>query len=228
MPILHDDELGDITLVRRTLASHIRAKIAPNGAIVITAPPGTPMAFVRLFLRSSRAQLRSLRDQHLAAFSYRESQPIGKRHRLIVEHGPTSVTTTGTSIIVRTPDEVTLASASFQQRIRRAVITALQKEAKSYLPRRLRHLADEHQFSYKTTRIMHASSRWGSCSSRGTISLNIALMKLPLELIDYVLIHELCHTRHMNHSAAFWREVAAIDLQYDTHRQLLKSHTPYV
>ncbi|MDO4780887.1 MAG: SprT family zinc-dependent metalloprotease [Candidatus Saccharibacteria bacterium] len=228
MPILHDDKLGDITLVRRVLASRIRAKIAPNGTITITAPQGTPTALVRLFLRSSRRQLQSLIDQHQAAFSYRKSQPIGKSHRLLIEHGPTLVTTTGTSIVVRAPDEAALTSAPFQQRIRRAVIAALQKEAKSYLPRRLRHLADEHQFLYKTTRIMHASSRWGSCSSRGTISLNIALMTLPFELIDYVLIHELCHTRHMDHSAAFWREVAAIDPRYKTHRQLLKSHTPYV
>jgi len=92
----------------------------------------------------------------------------------------------------------------------------------------LSFLAEEHGFSFKRTKITHASSRWGSCSSAGTISLNIGLMNLPFELIDYVIIHELCHTRHMNHSASFWREVAQFDPSYKIHRAELKKYSPHI
>ena len=112
--------------------------------------------------------------------------------------------------------------------IRSKILAALRKEAKSYLPRRLSFLAEEHGFSFARSKITHSSSRWGSCSSSGTISLNIGMMNLPFELIDYVIIHELCHTRHMNHSTKFWDEVYKFDPQYKMHRNELKKYSPYI
>ena len=75
---------------------------------------------------------------------------------------------------------------------------------------------------------MHANTRWGSCSSRGTISLNIGLMKVPEVLIDYVILHELAHLNHMDHSEAFWQEVSEHDPQYRLHRKRLKQFSPGV
>ena len=145
-----------------------------------------------------------------------------------MEQGEPAVKTVGTSIIINARDDQDFADPIFQQSIRDHVVKALRKEAKSYLPRRLKFLAEQHDFHYDKTRLTHSSSRWGSCSSNGTISLNIALMNIPFELLDYVLIHELCHTRQMNHSSAFWREVAAIDPHYKRHRDALKKYTPHV
>lgn len=161
---------------------------------------------------------------------YQDDQQIGKSHSLVIQsgQGQPSITTQGTKILVNLPAGSDIRDASTQSSIRSHILKALRKEAKSYLPRRLSYLAEQHGFSYNTTKLTHASSRWGSCSSSGTISMNISLMRLPFELIDYVLIHELCHTRHMNHSDEFWGLVARFDPEFEQHRRELKKHTPSI
>lgn len=103
----------------------------------------------------------------------------------------------------------------------------LRKRAAAYFPRRLSWLAEQHGFTYRTIRFSSAETRWGSCSSSGTISLNIWLMTLPLELIDYVLVHELSHTRHMNHGKDFWTTVERCMADYKLQRRRLKQYNPH-
>ena len=214
------------------MARQVSLKIAPNGQLRISLPTYTPLLAAKMLIKSSRPRIRKLLAEHQQGHDYTHDQPIGKSHHLIIETQPTltepTIKCSGTRILVKLPPGTNITTPAIQQRIREVIITALRKEAKSYLPRRLKFLAEEHGFSYQTVKLTHASSRWGSCSSRGTISLNIALMNLPFELLDYVLIHELAHTRQMNHSDAFWQEVAAIDLAYKAHRAALKNHTPHV
>ena len=82
--------------------------------------------------------------------------------------------------------------------------TALKRKAQSALPVRLAELARLHGFQYSGVTIRKSRSRWGSCSTKKTISLSLYLMLLPAHLIEYVLLHELCHTIQMNHGPAFW------------------------
>lgn len=80
----------------------------------------------------------------------------------------------------------------------------LRKQAKEYLPQRLELLASKYGFSYNSVKITKSKGRWGSCSSKKNINLSLYLMKLPPYLIDYVILHELCHTKEMNHGPQFW------------------------
>jgi predicted metal-dependent hydrolase len=80
----------------------------------------------------------------------------------------------------------------------------LRARAKQYLPAEMQRLAQLHGFQYKQVKVRKSKTRWGSCSSKGIINLSFYLTLLPLHLIEYVLLHELCHTVEMNHSAAFW------------------------
>lgn len=114
------------------------------------------------------------------------------------------------------------------QRARDAKKKLLTKKAKEYLPYRLDYFAKLYGYNYVRLRFSHANTRWGSCSSNGTISLNIGLMQVPEPLRDYVLLHELAHLNHMNHSPAFWSEVAAHDPKYKDHRKKLKLFSPGV
>lgn len=114
------------------------------------------------------------------------------------------------------------------QRARDAKKKLLMKHAKEYLPYRLDYYAKRYGYSYDKLRFSHANTRWGSCSSNRTISLNIGLMQIPEPLRDYVIIHELAHLNHMNHSAEFWAEVAEHDPHYKEHRKKLKLFNPSV
>lgn len=84
-----------------------------------------------------------------------------------------------------------------------AYVEELRRQAKAYLPGRLRELANLYGFQYNTLRIKHNSSNWGSCSSKGNINLNLNLMRVPQDLQDYVMLHELCHLKYLNHSPQF-------------------------
>ncbi len=104
----------------------------------------------------------------------------------------------------------------------------LMKKAREYLPYRLEYFAKLYGYSYEKCRLSHANTRWGSCSSNRTISLNIGLMKVPEELRDYVILHELAHLNHMDHSKAFWSEVGTHDPKYKIHEKKLKMFSPGV
>ena len=77
---------------------------------------------------------------------------------------------------------------------------------------------------YNSITVRDQKSRWGSCSSRGTLSFNYRLIFAPPAVLDYVVVHELCHLTHMNHSKDFWRKVASVMPEYKVHRQWLKDH----
>jgi predicted metal-dependent hydrolase len=84
-----------------------------------------------------------------------------------------------------------------------AEIESLRRQAKSELPPRLSVLAARYGFTYNRVTIKHNATNWGSCSSKGNINLNLNIVRLPRILQDYVLLHELCHLRHLDHGYAF-------------------------
>ncbi|MBQ3433312.1 M48 family metallopeptidase [Candidatus Saccharibacteria bacterium] len=113
-----------------------------------------------------------------------------------------------------------------EQRARDYQKKQLMKKAREYLPYRLDYYAKLYGYSYDKCRLSHANTRWGSCSSNRTISLNIGLMKVPEVLRDYVILHELAHLNHMDHSKAFWAEVGSHDKNYKNHEKKLKLFSP--
>jgi predicted metal-dependent hydrolase len=231
MPTMQDEEFGVITLRRSARASHVRIRVAPDGRLRASLPLYAPVFLVKRLIKSSREELRKLLAEHHGESSYESGMQIGKSHTLLVRPTNNQIATAkrhGQQIVVSLPTQKTLEDPTIIRIVRDGVIEALRLEAKSYLPKRLAFLAEKHDFTYEKVRFSHSSGRWGSCSSNGTISLNIALMKLPFELIDYVLIHELSHTVHMNHSESFWRLVEAGDPQYKIHRRELKKETPSI
>ncbi len=231
MPTIHDEEFGNITIRRSARASQVRVRVAPDGSLRASLPLYAPIFLVKRLLKTSRDELRTIVSEARPTTIYENGMIIGKSHSLIVRPilgDTTRVSIHGQQILVHLPPNQSLNDDIVARLIRENVIAAMRKEAKSYLPKRLAFLADKYSYSYQRVRFSHASGRWGSCSSSGTISLNIALMKLPFELIDYVIFHELSHTKQMNHSQEFWDQVGLGDPKYRIHRQALKLETPSI
>ena len=97
------------------------------------------------------------------------------------------------------------------------------EQARYHFPLWLKRVADDRGFSYKRIRVGIQHRQWGSCSTQGTISLNAKLMLLPADVVNYVFIHELCHTKHMHHGPAFWEMVQLHDPTYRDKKDILRS-----
>ncbi|MCR5830139.1 MAG: M48 family metallopeptidase [Lachnospiraceae bacterium] len=102
-------------------------------------------------------------------------------------------------------------------------IRELAKKAATYIPERVRYYAGIIGVSYGRITIRKQKTLWGSCSAKGNLNFNCLLMLKTSELIDYVVVHELCHRKHMNHSKAFWDEVGKVMPDYRERRKRLKS-----
>jgi len=231
MPIIHDDEFGKITIRRSARSSQIRVRVGPDGNLRASLPLYAPIFLVKRLLKASRNELRTIIEQSHSTESYVSGMLIGKSHTLIIRPSPDSsykIWRYGQHVIASLPSGRSLNEPAIKNELREVVIAALRVEAKSYLPKRLAYLANKYGYSYERVRFSHASGRWGSCSTTGTISLNIALMKLPFELIDYVIIHELTHTVHMDHSREFWALVGRAESDYKAHRHALKLESPSI
>ena len=109
--------------------------------------------------------------------------------------------------------------------LRPAIESHLRKLATRELPPRVLELAARHGLTVRRITVRNQKSRWGSCSRRGTISLNWRLIQTPAFVSDYICLHELMHLRQMNHSPRFWREVERVCPDYRMARHWLKQHS---
>lgn len=112
--------------------------------------------------------------------------------------------------------------------ILQAIIAAYRLEARQFLPARLAELAQRYQLHYNRLFIKNLKSRWGSCSIQNNINLNAQLMRFDDWVIDYILLHELLHTRIKNHSPVFWNALSAIYPDAPAAREILKRAKPYI
>ena len=103
-------------------------------------------------------------------------------------------------------------------------LRALTKKAREVITQKVRYYAPLVGVGYGRIAIRRQRSRWGSCSSKGNLNFNCLLVLLPEEVIDYVVVHELCHRKQMNHSAAFYREVERVYPEYKRCRKWLKEN----
>ena len=135
---------------------------------------------------------------------------------------PVRLETNATGAICFGTERIKISTASADWRP--AIQNHLRQLAAQELPARVRELAAAHGVEVARVSVRNQKSRWGSCSRRGTISLNWRLIQTPVAVRDYIILHELAHRRQMNHSEKFWQEVARLCPDYLPAERWLKQH----
>jgi predicted metal-dependent hydrolase len=220
--------LGTVTVYKRRGSRSLRLTVQPDGSLRVSIPSWAPYASGVTFARSRGEWIRSQQNAHNDYLTH--GQQIGKAHRLVfvqdVDSDKVTARLSGSQILVRMPATISSEAASVQTAAKTASVRALRQQAEQLLPTRLRQLADRYGFSYKSVVIRQLKSRWGSCDQFTHITLSLYLMQLPWELIDYVLLHELTHTRVMQHGPKFWAAMETIAPNTKALRKAIRQHRP--
>lgn len=202
--------IGNVTLYKRRGNRSLRLSIAADGEIRVSLPYWLPYKAGEQFVISKSswiaANLRSTTSSSL-----KHGHAIGKAHHLHFEKSLVAtkivVRVAANEVRVSYPAHYSLEDPAIQKAAHKASVRALRKEAEVLLPQRLAALSTQTGLGYTSVGVKQLRSRWGSCNVNKEITLNLYLMQLPWQLIDYVLVHELAHTKVMQHGALFWREM---------------------
>ncbi|MBS3911145.1 MAG: M48 family metallopeptidase [Hydrogenophaga sp.] len=220
---------------RRTIG----LSVGPDG-LSVSAPRWTPVgevdallhtksAWVLEKLQRARERAGELAQARTVWANGAELDFLGQRVRLVLDpaHGFTQVGAVLETVSAEQPAALAtlrlgLAHSASEAQIRDAAQAWLMRQAKRLFTERLDHFAPLLGVRYEKLRLSSAGTRWGSASADGTIRLNWRLIHLKLEMVDYVVVHELSHLRHMDHSPQFWNVVASILPDHQQRRQALK------
>jgi len=220
------DEQTPITIYKRRASRSLRLSIAADGQVRVSIPAWAPYKSGLDFALSRRPWIDANQRQALVLT---HGQAIGKAHHLnfVVEpiNAPQS-RVLANEIIVKHPADLSTGDPAVQAKARDAGVRALRSQAQGLLPQRLAMLAERDGFEYTSVRIKQLKSRWGSCDQQANITLNLFLMQLPWDCIDYVLLHELTHTKILRHGPDFWREMEAVLPNVKQVRKQLRNHQP--
>lgn len=194
---------------RKTLSITVNRK----GEIVLRAP-----------LKMSEKEIAAFFLRH-AAWANERALRAKAAPVLSLENGA-AVTLFGEQVTIRTGKARLTEDTLFlpDEGRKEALVSLLKREAYGKILKIAEEFAKRYSFANPAVHISAARSRWGSCNRKGTLSFSCFLSFVPHEAAEYVVVHELCHTREFNHSARFWREVERILPDYRARKQLLKRY----
>ncbi len=207
-------EIGKVVYQQNDRAKRLIIKIKSYDLVSVTIPKSTSFSKAENFLLSgkdwilqAKNKMQNVRPQVI----YTEDvERITKLHSLVfktfIDPKYTSMRAniSDNIITVFLPQGVNKTETKVQDFVKQCIKAAYANEAKTYIPNRIKELAKRFNFSYLQVKVNSAQTRWGSCGSDNSINISCFIMKLPDYLIDFVLLHELCHTIHKNHGPLFY------------------------
>lgn len=221
-------DIGTVYVTRKRGQRSLRLRVDTKGQVQVSMPWLVPRGQALAFIASKLAWIQK-QQSDMRVIPY-NGMLFGKTLQLdITENSKTTRTRqAGNCLIVQFNTFYDPNDKIHTAKIEKAMRVALRSEAEKILLPRLRELANLYGFTFKSSGIKQVTGRWGSCDSNRHISLSLYLIQLPIEMIDYVLLHELSHTLHMNHSAAFWSHVAKYCPDYKKLRASMRGLRPQI
>jgi predicted metal-dependent hydrolase len=203
-------QIGPVTFLKNRRSKNIKISVKPDQTVRVSFPFYVSSSEVADFVNKNMewitSQQQKFRTNKLEITEGSRFQT--KMHQIVFLTGVKNSTKINfNEIEIRVTD---LKSADSAKYIENVVTGVYRFEAKKILPARISTLAEKYGFEFNKITVRNNKRNWGSCSSRNNISLNLQLMKLPDELIDYVLLHELVHTKIKNHGPGFWQKLDEI------------------
>jgi len=220
MPLFRHVVLPDYVAIEKRPVKVARVKVSPKGEVQIILPNWLPKKYAAQLYSQKRQWIEKKRKEALTP------RPVFK------EVGVDEMLLWGDIFDTKYIDQ-NIEYIDKSIKIVYIKISSLNNDslkklyiqiAKEYLMERTAYLADAQGFSYSRLTIRNQKTRWGSCSSKRNISLNYKLVKMPTVVSDYIILHELAHTRYLNHSMEFWSLVEHICPKYKQHKIWLKQY----
>ncbi len=184
-------EIGEVRYVINKRARNLAIRINQQGEVRVTIPR---------YVNQKRAEGFLMSKKKWIVKKLVEMRKTSAESRIPEEGGTMTVREKEIRVVLKNGD----------RNLEDAIWRILNSEASSHLPHRVKELASEHGLSYSGVKIRRMKTRWGSCTVKNSINLNSWLMMLPDHLADYVILHELMHTRHKDHSPRFWQALDEI------------------
>ena len=210
--MVQDAELGTIEFSHSERSKHIRVRILSNGLRVTMPLKSTQEDAIR-FINSIRNKIilkqgkieKGLKKSNILINENSQLQTV----TFVVEAKPIErkniyFSLKNSVLSIEYPLMTNCNDPKIQEHFWNGISYFLRKEAKRILPDRTKQLAEKYGFIYSDIKIQSSKTRWGSCSRTKSINFSLYLMLVPQHLIDYVILHELCHTKEMNHGVNFW------------------------
>jgi predicted metal-dependent hydrolase len=213
------DEAVSLLLVQHPRARCYLLRLRPDGTVRVTVPRRGSMAHAKEFVRQHIGWLEQQLVKQAALPQARNTWTAGTE--IYYRGEKVRIETEGDELFRFGTERLTAKDGND---LRPTIEKHLRQQATKELPTRVMELAELHGISVERVTVRNQRTRWGSCSRRGTISLNWRLIQTPTLVRDYIILHELAHRRQMNHSQKFWDEVTRLCPGYLEAEKWLKGH----
>lgn len=220
--------IGTVFFTKKRGQKSIRLRVDTKGTVQVSLPWLVPKITAVNFILSKKDWIKKQQVSYI--FTPYNGMLLGKTLSLVIKEHSNNVRAKqeGKQIVIPFQTTYQPNNPEHLTKIQKTVMKALRTEAEKVLLPRLKEFAENYGFTYKSAVIKQVTGRWGSCDSNRNIALSLYLVQLPVEYIDYVLIHELTHTQHMNHSSAFWQDVEELYPDFKQIRTKMRGLQPRI
>ena len=222
----YHETLPNISQIIRSNRKTFSLEVKPDGQLIVRAPKFATQSQIFKLVRSKASWIEKSRAKAENIQRQRKSKSFkpGETFWYLGEQYPLKFTDRSRPILAL--DGVFLLSKSARNNAKEAFIAWYRKETRAITHDLIREYQKKFHFKVNKVRITSAKTRWGSCSSKNNLNFTYRLCMAPMRVIDYVVVHELTHLIHHNHSKAFWKAVERVKPDYRKDRDWLKKHGP--